>query len=264
MEKRAGISILISLILISSIILLMPGAVAQDIGGDIETAIEEIKDVGRPILEALVGSVGTGEALFSKFLLFILVAAVVYAVLSSVGFFTERPGILVLVSIIVSILGVRFLVTEAIINAILLPYGSFFITISVGIPFVLFFWILENNFRENPAIRKIGWAVFIAAFGVLGWMRADEIGNGAFIYIAAIVLATLAFWFDGTIQRLWHGAIIERKTASVQNVEIERALARLSDLQQQLGRATTAKDQARLRGLITKQKNALNALRKSS
>ena len=249
-SKTLIIGILVSFILIS----LMPTVLAQTT----EEVLEGIADVFKPISSAILGGVDTGEALFSKFLLFILVAMVIYTIVIVIPGFEGKTGIATVISIIVSILGVRFLITDNLINAILLPYGALFISLSVGIPLVIFFFALLRT--ENTLIRKAGWALYIAAFGVLGWMRIEDIGKAGWIYIIAIILAFIFFLFDKTIQKMKIAGKIERSKASVQSIELRRALARLADLNQSLGRASSQKEIGEIKKQIAVQNAAINAL----
>lgn len=249
-SKTLIIGILVSFILIS----LMPTVLAQTT----EEVLEGIADVFKPISSAILGGVDTGEALFSKFLLFILVAMVIYTIVIVIPGFEGKTGIATVISIIVSILGVRFLITDNLINAILLPYGALFISLSVGIPLVIFFFAFSKI--TNPIVRKAGWALYVAAFGILGWMRASDLGKASLIYVIAIILAFIALLFDGTIQKLKRAGKIEKAKTSTKGVEIKRALARLADLNQGLGRATSAREIADYKKQITAQNRAIKAL----
>lgn len=138
---------------------------------------------------------GGGADLFARGLLFILLCSILYAAAKKVPVFSDKVALLV--AVIVSILGVRFL-TQEMISGILLPYGTLAIVATIGLPYILFFYLIEGMDKN---IRKFGWIFFGATMLGLGWMRWTDIGKMAYLYIVAGLIALFVFVpFD----KYWH------------------------------------------------------------
>ena len=175
-----------------------------------------------PILKFAVGDTSDSPELFlAKILLAIIIFSIIWMALSKIAFFQENDWSMWTVGIAVSLLAIRWLGNESIINTIILPYSALGIAISAGLPFVLAFLIIENNF--NKTMRKIGWVFFIVIFVGLWIMRAGKsgteavggpVGPFAWIYLATAGLALAVLLFDGTIQKLMSKSKIERIQSS--------------------------------------------------
>lgn len=159
----------------------------------------------RPLLSALVGDItadagGTiSEIFIAKILLVILIFSIVYAVLNKQGFLSEKKGIAGIVSILVALLGVRFLNADWV-QMVLVPYSTFGVVVSAGIPFVVYFFLVKEF--KSSTLRRLAWISFAVVFIGLYFMRASELKNTVYIYPIVALLAALMAWFDGTINRL--------------------------------------------------------------
>jgi hypothetical protein len=171
-------------------------------------------DYIQPVLEYLVGYDMTGDTnnnykmddFFSMALLIlIIVFSVVFITVKSIPFFnnSEHFWVVWVISIAISLLSVRFLSQEWLIT-ILLPYSTFGIALSAGIPFALFF-LLVKDWKSKTA-RKSAWIFFAVVFVFLYYSRSTIYESIAVagkthyqIYLWAALAAGLMFLLDGTI-----------------------------------------------------------------
>lgn len=113
---------------------------------------------------------------FSMALLILLVVfSIVFVVVKSIPFFNnpDHSWSVWVVSISVSILSVRFLTAEWLIT-ILLPYSTFGVAISAGLPFVLFFFLVDkfpHTKNKMGTLQKIAWVFFGIIFLYLWYSR---------------------------------------------------------------------------------------------
>lgn len=203
------------------------GEVARAVNG----AIQEVISVAEPILKPILGSDLSGELFFAKFLFLLIVFSVVWVALSKVEFFNEKTWVLVLISVAASILGVRWLATEAIVNTILLPYSVLGMAVSAGLPFVLMFLVVNKGFEgpEHVFPRKAAWILFAVIFAGLWVTRIDQLGGIneviTWVYPAVALLGVGMAWNDGIISGWLSKGKTERATAHSRNTLI-RSLRR--------------------------------------
>jgi diacylglycerol kinase len=206
-----------------------------DIGDLIKSGIEMVVDAIAPFASYLFGDISgskdfsSGSLLFAKVLFFIILLSVIWLSLEKVDFFSDFPWAHWLISIIVSILAVRYLSDQSWMLAILFPYGTLGIAILAGLPFVIYFFVVNVGMKNSiPLMRRIAWIFFAVIFIGL-WLTRDT-GQGIWLYpitaLAAIVMASI----DGSIQRFFRKMKLERiGKRSIEEAETE-ILARLHKL----------------------------------
>lgn len=172
----------------------------------------------RPILEGIIGSADTAEFFLAKVMFLIVIFAIIYKVLENIPFFNNVSWVLWLVSAAVSILSIRWFGDAEIIRAAILPYSALGVAITAGLPFVIWFSMVEFSMEgsANTIRRKISWIFFIVVFVALWITRAGKavaggpIGGFAYIYLVTAGLGLAVLMFDGTIQGIMRKAKIER------------------------------------------------------
>ncbi len=164
-----------------------------------QSIVDSITGALSPVFEGLLGETSNSEFFFAKILIIILIISIVYASLSASGInaLTEHAWVLWTVSIIVSILGVRFL-TDELIQTIALPNSAFAVAVSAGIPFVLVFLMIRGF---APFAQRLAWGFFAIVFLGLWVVRGNELGNVAFIYPLTAALAVIMAFLEGIIQK---------------------------------------------------------------
>ena len=115
---------------------------AESIGQEISSLIDGTVEAIKPISVYLLGNASTGEILFAKTLLLLIIVAIFWTIFSEIGFFNKKKPILYILSIGVGVLSIRFF-TEEMVRTILLPYTTLGIVVSAGLPFVLFFFLVN-------------------------------------------------------------------------------------------------------------------------
>ncbi|MFH1521768.1 MAG: hypothetical protein ABIF18_02305 [archaeon] len=205
MKKALGIFILGIFIISMGAGIVSAGPVEQ-----INSVIKGIYDVFEPLLSIVIGDTQDSTDFFLvKVLFLIIIFAVVWKSLEKISFFSESEWVLWIVSIAVSIISVRWFGDMEVVNSVLLPYSALGITLAAGIPFVLYFLVVEN-FKKT--MRKVSWIFFIVVFIGLWFSRAGEVVNStavggnvggfAYIYLITAGVAFLVLMFDGTIQKI--------------------------------------------------------------
>jgi hypothetical protein len=183
------------------------------------------------LVPAILGDTPKGDLLFAKFLFFAIILSIVFLALKRVPLFEENVWVVWVVSIAASILSIRFIKSDGIIQSILLPYTTLGIAISAAIPFVIYFIVVEMGMpgRRYKTFRKIAWIFFAVIFIGL-WISRLEIdkiqSNAIYMYPITAALALLMLKMDGTIQR-WQARMRTEKATSHRHLE---AIYKLEDL----------------------------------
>ncbi|MDO8459616.1 MAG: hypothetical protein Q7S74_00765 [Nanoarchaeota archaeon] len=193
---------------------------------------------------APAGGLASGEIVMIKFLVFILLFAIVHSVIKRAPNFGDNKAVVLIISIIVPLIGVRYLTTADIINFIWLPYGTLAVFISAILPFVIGFFFIEG--MDSTVIRKVGWTAFLVIFAGLGYMRWDELANSGpygynlgWLYIIIAIISGVLLLFDKEVRvrrfmSSLHSADEVNKRAEAARLttlidEDERLLAQTSD-----------------------------------
>jgi len=152
-----------------------------------------------PIFAALFGQYYSNEFLFAKVLLFILLIMIISFILQKSSLFGNKKGIIFVISLIVSLLSLRYLPENDLINGILLPYGVLGITLATFLPFLIYFFFVHQSPMGGFG-RRAGWAVYGVVFLVLLGFRWGEVSSASqWIYMIGMILVILAFIFDRSI-----------------------------------------------------------------
>jgi hypothetical protein len=179
-----------------------------------------------PIFSFLLGpEIGpeNSELFFAKLLLFILLLSVISIVLSNFPLFQNRKSTVNLVSVIVSLLGVRFLSAQWV-QGILLPYNTLGLAVISLLPLIVFTYFVYHGIA-GKTMQRIAWIVAGSIYILLFFLRVDELGDLAWIYGGAAILCLLAVIFNHQIDRLLKWAKIE-SVYSQANEELIRNLRR--------------------------------------
>jgi len=167
-----------------------------DIRQGSQDVIKVITDFSQPFLEAILGVNAYDEYFFSKALLFVLLVVVIYGVLGKLSVFEGHPSASRILSVVVALLGVRYLVNADIISAVLLPYGTLAIAITVFLPFLIYFYFVHENVRGSAG-RKAAWLVFGIFFIGLWIQRYSDVGGTAsLMYLFGIIAVGIAMVMD--------------------------------------------------------------------
>ena len=210
MIKR-GLILLVSFVCFF-VLLVSAVSAAQPLTDVASNAVNSIIDLVKPFVGLLLNETNTAasnDIFMGKILIVILLISIFYVVLGKAmsSFFEGRKGILRTVSVILALLGVRFLTAEMI-QTIIIPNSVLAVAVSAGLPFVLFFMIVKEI--KNKYTRRACWVFFAVVFLAIYSLRADSLGSISYIYPLTALLALLMLAFDGTLQRWFAGERVGR------------------------------------------------------
>jgi hypothetical protein len=209
----------------------------------------------QPILEYLLGWDASGatsntykfDDFFTMALLFlIIVFSVVYLSLKQVSIFNDpdHGWVLWVLSIVVSLLAVRFLTADWLVT-ILLPYSTLGVAISAGIPFVLYFFVVSKFTAKSS--RKVAWIFFAVIFLYLYYDRTStanavalETGPYYAIYLWTAILSFIMILFDGTFQKFRREMQHEKANAMNKGPALQSLEGMLNQIHQDFASQGTA------------------------
>lgn len=174
---------------------------ALDIRRISESMVDAYVQFFEPVLRALFGGQDwSGNLLFEKLLFFIIFFALVYIALMTIPLFKAKKGIVIVITIAVSLLGTRFVNTEWLM-AVIMQYKVLAIVLTAILPFVIYFFFLKGIFPgpENAFMRKLGWALFAIVYAGLWATVPDEVQ--AEIFFWTMVASFIFIFLDGYVER---------------------------------------------------------------
>lgn len=213
--------------------------VSADAVEEFQKGVKSGYSVVEPALKFIVGDTGESPELFlAKILLAIIIFSIVWMALNKISFFSENEWSLWLVTIAVSLLAIRWLGNESVINTVILPYSALGVALTAGIPFVVYFLVVKDF---NKTMRKLAWVFFIIIFVALWIMRSGKsagdpnviggaVGPFVWIYLATAGLGLAVLLFDGTIQKIMNKASIERLDATHRRVLVVELKKDMDDI----------------------------------
>jgi hypothetical protein len=183
-----------------------------------------VYEIIRPFLEAVFGEVSDASILLAKFLFAFIIFSVIWMSIKNVNLFGGRK-IRWVVSLAVTLLSVRWIMSVEIIQAILLPYGALGITIISAVPFLLFFFVVKDM---SPVNKKTGWIFFSVVFVGLWFFRSggdysSEFTKYSSIYLVTAILALAMVVFDKYIKK-WFQASHASRVMESSNRKLLRRL----------------------------------------
>ncbi len=200
-----------------------------DLGEGIRQIIDQATRFLAPLFEVILGDYSGSEFFFTKILVLALLFVVIYWILERVPALRGYRNIAMLISLIVSILAVRFISENELVNGILLPYGVLGVALTTLIPFMIFAYGIHTT-DLSGAGRKIAWAVFALIFFILWVYKYPELNPIANqIYLWALVAVIIVMIFDKSIHAYFAGADMKKFSKNLTTRQI-------ADLQVELGR----------------------------
>lgn len=143
---------------------------------------------------------GTGDLLFERVLLFFILMALVFVILSRLKLFKENLAVIWIITLAVSLISTRYLSDFTMVKNVLLPYTILGVSLTAALPFIIYFFFVQS-FEDSSTLRKILWIFFIVVFLGLWADRQSELGSLSYIYILTGLVALICLLLDGTIRR---------------------------------------------------------------
>ncbi len=204
---KKGIA-LIFLALFLSIFLISSVSAAQSLTDLAKGTIDGFVQVLKEPLKQILGESTTEGDIFAAKLLIVIVLISLSSILLEKAMPTLFGGknkwLLWIISIGVSLLGVRFLNSDFIYN-IIIPNEALAVTLASLLPFLLFFWVVEfGGLLIGPFQRRVAWTFFAVVMLAIYVTRLDDLkgGIGQAIYPLVVVFSFLIAVFDGTLESL--------------------------------------------------------------
>lgn len=208
-----------------------------------EGVVQNYIDIFAPILSALLGGGDwTGFLLFEKLLLTVLLVTIIYVTLGKAGFLGSQKGVLWLISIVVSLLAIRYMNLEWV-NSILFHYGILGVVMTSILPFVIYFFFLHTVVGDHPSIRKVGWILYIMIYIVMIASNSinSYVDTGAspefysanlfeWAYILTILAALILLFFDNTFHKYYENSEINKLARYQKSDHIAALMKQIQDI----------------------------------
>ncbi len=176
----------------------------------VQNVANDIVEIVTPVFQALFGGGADLYAnkgiLFTQILFFIIVFGIILLSLKKVDFFSDNPLVLNIIALAVSLLAVRGISSTELIETILLPSEALGIALLAGIPFVIYFIVINVGFKTQPSIlRRVAWIFFAIIFiGLWSSKTSELVDNKLYnIYLFTGIAAVVMAWIDGTIKKFF-------------------------------------------------------------
>ncbi len=236
MQKKRGlvIGVLLGLVLSSIVV---SAASTSEVVEAINEGVAASVEVAEPILKFLVGETGNNEDLFAKFLFLLLIVIVVFIALKNIDYFEEHGFANFLVSLVVSLLAVRFLAESEWVKTIILPYSVFGVAVTALLPMLLYVYVVETTI-QNEILRKFAFVFAFFVFIGLYISRFDQVGETAWIYFAAALGTLVLLFADKTIRRYVLHWAIEKRNKELKDLANNQVMTDLKSKYEALAKET--------------------------
>lgn len=165
----------------------------------ITRVIDSALEVLSPFFERLIGDYSTSEFFFSKVLLLILLIIISKNILELTPIGENNKRVSLIISLIVSILSIRFINENNFFAAILIQYGVLGIAITTILPLIIFFYFIHNA-KIGTYGRKLFWALYAITLTAIWIFKSSEIPEAAnWIYGLTLAAAILFIFIDKTV-----------------------------------------------------------------
>ena len=139
-----------------------------------------------------------------------------------------------IISLIIAILGTRYLTSEQLVEFLWLPSGVFGVAVVALLPFVLFFFLIETF--DSRVIRKVGWITFAVVYFALAIYRWNDLAVGSqwwnnlgWWYLIIGVVSILAVYFDRQLRARFVLGSLGKQTSKANLVSAANLLTHIDD-----------------------------------
>lgn len=263
MKKESGlifVLLLIGFVFASRFVSAAPTTSNQAVDSFMNSVVGAVS----PIFQYTLGADGLDSNLFFvKILVFFLMIAVIWMAVKSVPGLAGNTILMVIITVIIGILGARFLTSSALVNFVWLPSGVVGIALASLIPFIIYFFFV-NSFNTS-FIRRPAWILFVLLFVGLAIARWDTLNEGdfnlAWIYLATAGLSLLSFAFDRQIHARFLISAIEQKGAELNALNVATIQTTIQNARQTIANpASTPAQVVAAQKIIKDEERKLKAL----
>jgi hypothetical protein len=195
-KKKAGVFIICFLTL--SLVIAGRFDIA-DAGENISQALDNVLNILAPFFEKIIGEYSSSEFFFSKILLLIFLIIIIRSALTKVPIGDNNNIVKLILSILISILSIRFINQNGLFEALFLQYGAVGIGVTTIFLMTIVFYTI-HKMKLGTYGRKVSWAIFIIILTGLWISISSDIPTAAnFIYGFSILTSILMIPFDKQI-----------------------------------------------------------------
>jgi hypothetical protein len=195
-----------------------------NIATDINNFLTEFAKGASPVLNLILGDTPTGDLMIVKFLFLIILISVLYYATRKIPNLGTNSGVVWTITIVGSILAVRYLTTEEIVNFLLLPTGVIGISLLAVIPFIIYFFFIESF--GSVVVRKVGWAVWVVIYVGMALTRWNDLAptaTGSGINFNLGWLSLILILIDSRVKSFF----LEFKSKELRKADIDIQLAKI-------------------------------------
>jgi hypothetical protein len=167
----------------------------------VNMGINFVLGMAAPAFEMIIGDYATSEFFFSKILVLLLLVIIIKNVLDKARIFedSDNKKVSLIISLILSILSIRFISQNDFFESIFIQYGVLGIAITTILPMVIFFYFIHNT-KVGTFGRKMFWGIYAVILFVLWVSKSSELPEAAnWIYFLTFGLAVVFILMDKSI-----------------------------------------------------------------
>lgn len=228
-----------------------PGLSGINLGDGIRQIIDQIINFITPVFQYLIGDYSGSEIFFYKILFLIIIFVMIFAILDRVPLFEGYPGITKVIALSVSLIAIRFISENQLVQGIILPYGAIGVAVTTILPFFIFGYGIYQA-RLPGIARKIAWMVLGIIFIVL-WLYMPELqigGESGYnnnlinqIYLWTIVAIGSMIVFDKRVAAYFRGLDVKQWENENYQSEVVSLQNQLSDITRAAQAGPLSRDQ---------------------
>jgi len=190
-----------------------------------DNVITSSENILSPVFQIILNT-NSGEFFFAKCLMLILLFVIIQFIINQSDFFEGRRGIVVLISLIVSVLAMRYMPETDFIKMVLMPYSILGAALLTFLPIAIYCLFVYRSVPGHAA-RLVAWIVYAAVFAsfvAYQWKSVSSVGQK--VYLAGLGLVIIFALFDSLIKSwiemipLWRG---------IKNINLMQDARTLSD-----------------------------------
>lgn len=263
--KKLGLFVFLSMLLVSSFVS------AQGVSQSVEGFLNDVTSAIYPVARFILGSTGdanvTADLFAVKIFVLILVMVFVAAAVKRMPLLQDRPVSSFIVSVVVAIIGVRFITTPDLINLIWLPTSTLAVALTAIIPFAVFFFVIEGF--QSSVLRRAGWtaySVIYLYFAISRWsdpsliFGTNKSATGAWIYLIIAGVSLILIFWDREVRIMFRRSSIANITDRHKRIQAVHTQAQIDDLVKELSNASTPADRAAIKTEIAAKQETLKDL----
>ncbi len=200
MKKRSQVFLMIIMCFLATSSFISAASFSfENAKSQVTRVIDSTLGILSPFFQKIIGDYSTSDFFFSKILLFILLIIIIKNVLDRTPIASDNKKISLIISIIISILSIRFINENNFFATIFIQYGVLGIAITTILPMVIFFYFVHNT-NVGTYGRKVFWSLYAIIFGAIWILKSSEIPEVAnWIYGLTLTAAIIFIFLDKSI-----------------------------------------------------------------